>query len=78
MGFDRYTLPAAIAYAKLHVIFESTIAAYRGSHSIFVAMTAFLASGYQNLLYIVRFTSFAILNLAIKMLMRANKAIAPW
>jgi glycosyltransferase involved in cell wall biosynthesis len=78
MGFNKYWLPAALVYAKLHVIVESTIAAYRGSNSVLVASTAFLSSSYQNLLYIIRFTSFIILNLATKILTRAKRSIAPW
>jgi hypothetical protein len=78
MGFNKYWLPLALVYAKLHVIVESTIAAYRGSHSFLVACAAFLSSAYQNLLYIIRFTSFTIINVAVKILTRTNKLIAPW
>jgi glycosyltransferase involved in cell wall biosynthesis len=78
MGFNKYWFPVALIYAKFYVIIESTIAAYRGSHSFLVASTAFLSSAYQNLLFILRFTSFVALNLTTKILTRAKNSIAPW
>jgi glycosyltransferase involved in cell wall biosynthesis len=78
MGFNKYSLPIALACAKFYVVIESTIAAYRGSSSLLVASTAFLSAAYQNLLYISRFSVAVILNLAIKTLTRAKQSIAPW
>jgi glycosyltransferase involved in cell wall biosynthesis len=78
MGFDGFSLPIALACAKFYVVIESTIAAYRGSHSFLVASAAFLSCSYQNLLYMTRFGSFMLVNLAAKILTRASKLIAPW